>query len=58
MVCAKCQKHETALATPAVKRKSELYYGSSAKENSSTAGNNGVSKASIESRDYYVAHVC
>lgn len=58
MVCAKCQKNETTLATPAVKRKSELYYGSSAKKTSATTGNNGVGKASIERHDHYIAHVC
>ena len=42
MVCAKCQRslQKTTLATPGVKRKSDLYYGSPAgdKKSSSTAG--------------------
>ncbi|KAI9760973.1 MAG: 54S ribosomal protein L17 mitochondrial [Chaenotheca gracillima] len=54
MVCAKCQRLQksTQLATPGVKRKSEMYYGSSAssksndksKASSSTLGNNGIGK--------------
>ncbi|RCI16667.1 hypothetical protein L249_2211 [Ophiocordyceps polyrhachis-furcata BCC 54312] len=39
MVCAKCQKLEsTILATPEVKKKSEIYYGSPASSSSKTAG--------------------
>ncbi|BDD55329.1 hypothetical protein MPDQ_007083 [Monascus purpureus] len=43
MVCAKCQKKlkATELATPGVKRKSEMYYGSP----SSTLGGGGDAKA-------------
>lgn len=43
MVCAKCQKKlkRTELATPGVKRKSEMYYGSP----SSTLGGGGDAKA-------------
>ncbi|KAI9713644.1 MAG: hypothetical protein M1812_006616 [Candelaria pacifica] len=53
MVCAKCQKalKTTELATPGVKRKSEMYYGSPASKGagdknktSSTLGNNGIGK--------------
>lgn len=57
MVCAKCQKlvKNTKLATPDVKKKSEMYYGSSAGSASTrstgggakagaTLGSNGVSK--------------
>jgi hypothetical protein len=54
MVCAKCQKlsKSTALATPAVKKKSEMYYGSPAvssksgdkTKTSATLGNNGIGK--------------
>ena len=52
MVCGKCLKltKSTKLATPEVKKKSEMYYGSpaSAKAGSSsksaTLGNTGVSK--------------
>ncbi|RDA83870.1 hypothetical protein CP532_1209 [Ophiocordyceps camponoti-leonardi (nom. inval.)] len=39
MVCAKCQKlKSTTLATPEVKKKSEIYYGSPASSSSKTAG--------------------
>lgn len=51
MVCAKCQKlNKTTLATPGVKKKSEMYYGSPASATSSldkkpaTLGQTGVSK--------------
>lgn len=52
MVCAKCQKQlkSTALATPAVKKKSEMYYGSSAgstarvEKSSSTGGSTAAGK--------------
>lgn len=57
MVCAKCQKLSkgTTLATPEVKKKSEMYYGSpasasassskpSAAAKSATLGQTGVSK--------------
>jgi hypothetical protein len=54
MVCAKCQKlsKSTTLATPAVKKKSEMYYGSPAgssksgdkTKTSATLGNNGIGK--------------
>jgi len=42
MVCSKCQKKlkSTELATPGVKRKNEMYYGSP----SSTAGDAGKGK--------------
>ena len=52
MVCAKCQKlQRTTLATPNVKRKNEMYYGSPAaagvkdkSRTSATAGSTGVGK--------------
>lgn len=60
MVCSKCQKKvaKTELVTPAVKNKSEMYYGShlgssaggggtrggDSKKSSVTLGNTGVSK--------------
>lgn len=56
MVCAKCQKKlkSTELATPGVKRKSEMYYGSPAtsvgggsaggESKKSTLGNTGIGK--------------
>ena len=54
MVCAKCQKlsKSTTLATPAVKKQSEMYYGSPAgssksgdkTKTSATLGNNGIGK--------------
>ena len=52
MVCKKCQKHsKTTLATPVVKKKSEMYYGSAASspstgtgKKSATLGQTGVSK--------------
>lgn len=44
MVCSRCQKlaKGTALATPAVKKKSEMYHGSSASK--PTLGQTGVGK--------------
>ena len=58
MVCAKCQKltKPTSLATPGVKMKSEMYYGSPAgtktsssssgvgKSTSATLGQSGIGK--------------
>lgn len=54
MVCTKCERlaKSTALATPGVKRKSEIYHGSSAstsasgkdKKPSATLGQNGIGK--------------
>ncbi len=39
MVCAKCQKlNKTTLATPGVKKKAEMYYGSPASSSSTAAG--------------------
>lgn len=56
MVCAKCQKklQKTELATPGVKRKSDMYYGSPSStlgaggdaKSKPTLGNTGVSKVS------------
>lgn len=57
MVCAKCQKlNKTTLATPGVKKKSEMYYGSaassasSAGKKSATLGQTGISKVRIQPR--------
>ncbi|MCJ1452120.1 hypothetical protein MMC28_002462 [Mycoblastus sanguinarius] len=56
MVCAKCQKlqKKTELATPAVKRKNEMYYGSPTLSNSvagskpsATLGSTGIGKVSV-----------
>ncbi|CAF9908758.1 MAG: hypothetical protein GOMPHAMPRED_006301 [Gomphillus americanus] len=62
MVCAKCQKlaGTTQLATPGVKRKSEIYHGSPASgsgignntsssknKTSATLGNTGISKSKL-----------
>lgn len=56
MVCSKCQKlaKATELATPGVKKKNDMYYGSPAgsiksgdkTKTSATLGNNGIGKAS------------
>ncbi|KFY88694.1 hypothetical protein V498_06690 [Pseudogymnoascus sp. VKM F-4517 (FW-2822)] len=47
MVCAKCQKltKPTSLATPGVKKKSEMYYGSPAGTKTSSASSSGVGKS-------------
>jgi len=61
MVCAKCQKLQksTELATPGVKRKNDLYYGSPAatakgagdkSKSSATLGSAGVGKVRRSSR--------
>jgi len=55
MVCAKCQKQQkkTELATPGVKRKNEMYYGSPAgdkSKSSATLGNNGIGKSKLLSK--------
>jgi hypothetical protein len=65
MVCAKCQKlNKTTLATPGVKKKSEMYYGSTAastsasssssatdsNKRSATLGQNGISKSKLLSK--------
>ncbi|KAG7290598.1 hypothetical protein NEMBOFW57_000601 [Staphylotrichum longicolle] len=57
MVCAKCQKlNKTTLATPGVKKKSEMYYGSAASSSSATGkksatlGQTGVSKSKLLSK--------
>jgi hypothetical protein len=55
MVCAKCQKlNKTTLATPGVKKKAEMYYGSAAsssasgeKKKSATLGQTGISKVGV-----------
>jgi hypothetical protein len=55
MVCSKCAKltGPTSLATPGVKKKAEMYYGSPAgssksgeKKTSATLGNTGIGKVS------------
>ncbi|KAL8807801.1 MAG: hypothetical protein Q9182_000450 [Xanthomendoza sp. 2 TL-2023] len=57
MVCAKCQKlKSTALATPAVKKKNEMYYGSPAvsagrvEKSSATSGSAGTGKSKLLSK--------
>lgn len=57
MVCSKCQKlSKTTLATPGVKKKSEMYYGSPASASSSsskpsaTLGQTGISKSKLLSK--------
>ncbi|KAM3073620.1 hypothetical protein ACMFMG_004496 [Clarireedia jacksonii] len=60
MVCAKCQKKPqstTALATPEVKKKNDMYYGSPAAgsskagtKTSATLGNNGIGKSKLLSK--------
>ncbi|RAH67747.1 cysteine-rich PDZ-binding protein [Aspergillus aculeatinus CBS 121060] len=49
MVCAKCQKKlkQTELATPGVKRKSEMYYGSPATSGSASSSHTDKSKATL-----------
>ena len=54
MVCSKCQKlsKKTTLATPEVKKKNDIYYGSatsskSAGKGGTTLANSGVSKVRI-----------
>jgi hypothetical protein len=50
MVCAKCQKtiKQTELATPAVKRKNEMYYGSPAGDKNKATLSGGISKVRIQ----------
>ncbi|PSR76284.1 microtubule-associated protein [Coniella lustricola] len=54
MVCAKCQKltKGTTLATPGVKKKSEIYHGSSAASSSKSAtqGQSGIGKSKLLSK--------
>ncbi|KAL2040394.1 hypothetical protein N7G274_006837 [Stereocaulon virgatum] len=56
MVCAKCQKtqEKTKLATPRVKHKNDIYYGSSTSGSKSsspaTLGQNGVGKSKLLSK--------
>ncbi|KAL1961164.1 hypothetical protein VTO42DRAFT_3109 [Malbranchea cinnamomea] len=69
MVCAKCQRKlkQTELATPAVKRKTDMYYGSPSttlggserKKPSPTLGNTGISKnklLSSKAKNPYAAY--
>lgn len=58
MVCNKCQKLSkgTTLATPGVKKKSEMYYGSPASSSSSgtksaTLGQTGIGKSKLLSKN-------
>jgi cysteine-rich PDZ-binding protein len=46
MVCTKCQKtiKQTELATPAVKRKNDMYYGSPAGDKNKATLGGGISK--------------
>ncbi|KAI9641225.1 hypothetical protein NHQ30_010025 [Ciborinia camelliae] len=60
MVCAKCQKKSTSttsLATPEVKKKNDMYFGSPAgssskagTKTSATLGNNGIGKSKLLSK--------
>jgi putative ribosome biogenesis GTPase RsgA len=55
MVCAKCQRlQKTTLATPGVKRKADMYYGSPASQkddkSSATLGNSGIGKSKLLSK--------
>ncbi|OLN83674.1 Cysteine-rich PDZ-binding protein [Colletotrichum chlorophyti] len=58
MVCTKCQKlgksASTTLATPSVKKKSEIYHGSSSSSSSSstkaTLGSTGIGKSKLLSK--------
>ncbi|CAK7230576.1 hypothetical protein SCUCBS95973_007622 [Sporothrix curviconia] len=60
MVCSKCAKFVTgtALATPGVKKKTEMYYGSSASasagsssaKKSATLGQTGIGKSKLTSK--------
>ncbi|KAK3357385.1 microtubule-associated protein CRIPT-domain-containing protein [Lasiosphaeria hispida] len=59
MVCSKCQKlNKTTLATPGVKKKSEMYFGSTASASTSatggtksaTLGQTGISKSKLLSK--------
>ncbi|KAL8815822.1 MAG: hypothetical protein Q9223_005083 [Gallowayella weberi] len=63
MVCAKCQKlKSTALATPAVKKKNEMYYGSPAvsagrvEKSSATSGSAGAGKSKLLSKSAKSPH--
>ena len=58
MVCAKCQKFQkrTELATPGVKRKNDMYFGSSASndksKSSSTSNASGIGKVLLRAISY------
>ncbi|GAD91786.1 hypothetical protein PVAR5_0362 [Paecilomyces variotii No. 5] len=69
MVCGKCQKklQKTELATPGVKRKNDMYYGSPSTtlggggdaKSKSTLGNTGISKnklLSAKAKNPYAAY--
>ncbi|ROW17710.1 hypothetical protein VPNG_00918 [Cytospora leucostoma] len=55
MVCSKCQKLSkgTSLATPGVKKKSDMYYGSpaSSSSKSATLGQTGIGKSKLLSKN-------
>ncbi|CAF9938682.1 MAG: hypothetical protein HETSPECPRED_001153 [Heterodermia speciosa] len=57
MVCSKCQKlQKTTLATPGVKRKNDMYYGSptvggsNKSKTSATQGSTGIGKSKLLSK--------
>jgi len=52
MVCAKCQKtiKQTELATPGVKRKNDMYYGSPAADKTKATLSGGISKNKLLSK--------
>jgi hypothetical protein len=62
MVCAKCQKltKPTSLATPEVKKKNDMYYGSpsgsktATTKTSATLGNTGIGKVKLDPRASHV----
>lgn len=69
MVCAKCQKvqKKTELATPGVKRKNDIYYGSPSSSTSgkstgskpsATLGNTGVGKVGSPVVSLYMTTEC
>ena len=68
MVCAKCQKliKPTSLATPGVKKKNEMYYGSpagsktsssssGASKSSATLGQTGIGK--VTTRSFFIPQI-
>ncbi|KAL0932005.1 cript family protein [Colletotrichum truncatum] len=53
MVCTKCQKlgkGGSTLATPSVKKKSEMYHGSAASSSKPTLGSTGIGKSKLLSK--------
>ncbi len=61
MVCAKCQRllKATELATPGVKRKSEIYYGSNSGVDKGKSGgaSSGVAKVRLTSAMLLLRHL-